>query len=149
MLGELNETQKMNLLCSQVVGRLACTNGLQPYIIPVTYTYDGRYIYGQTNEGQKLNTLRKNPLVCFEIDSMTDMRNWQSLIVYGRFEELKGKLAEKARALLFKNVYPLMTSSTINLYGHATNGKVDDSTRIKQVMYRIRIKRTSGRYEKQ
>ena len=89
MLGQLNDTQIRNILSSQAVGRLACTDGKQPYIVPVTYTYDGKYIYGQTNEGTKLKMLRKNPKVCFEVDMMTDMRNWQSVIVYGKFEELK------------------------------------------------------------
>ena len=46
MLGQLNDTQIQNILSSQAVGRLACTDGKQPYIVPVTYTYDGKYIYG-------------------------------------------------------------------------------------------------------
>ena len=97
MLGQLNDTQIQNILSSQAVGRLACTDGKQPYIVPVTYTYDGKYIYGQTNEGTKLKMLRKNPNVCFEVDMMTDMRNWQSVIVFGKFEELKNEQAKKAR----------------------------------------------------
>lgn len=149
MLGKLNDTQISNILSSRVIGRLACTDGKQPYIVPVTYMYDGKYIYGQTNEGTKLKILRKNPNVCFETDMMTDMRNWQSVIVYGKFEELKGKEAEKARDVLFNHVFPLMTSSTIHSFGHEETGKVDDSTRIKFVMYRIKIKKVTGRFEKQ
>jgi nitroimidazol reductase NimA-like FMN-containing flavoprotein (pyridoxamine 5'-phosphate oxidase superfamily) len=149
MLGELNEMQINNILSSQMIGRLACSMGRQPYIVPVTYTYDGEYIYGQTNEGRKLQILRKNPNVCFEVDMMTDMRNWQSVIVYGKFEELKNADAQKARDILFSRVLPLMTSSTIHPYGHETEGKPDDSTRIKYVMYRIKIKKITGRFEKQ
>jgi nitroimidazol reductase NimA-like FMN-containing flavoprotein (pyridoxamine 5'-phosphate oxidase superfamily) len=149
MLGQLNEMQIDNLLSSQVLGRLACTDGKQPYVVPVTYTFDGEYIYGQSNEGTKLKILRKNPNVCFEVDIMTDMRNWQSVIVYGIFEELKDKAAEKAREILFGNVFPLMTSSTIHSFGHEINGKVDDSTRVKYVMYRIKVKKVTGRFEKQ
>ncbi|MBK6634639.1 MAG: pyridoxamine 5'-phosphate oxidase family protein [Chitinophagaceae bacterium] len=59
MLGKLNETQISNILTGQVIGRLACTDGKQPYIVPLTYTYNGKYIYGQTNEGMKLDILRK------------------------------------------------------------------------------------------
>ena len=148
MLGQLDEMQINNLLSSQVVGRIACTDGNQPYIVPVTYTYDGEYIYGQTNEGTKLQIARKNPDVCFEVDRMTDMRNWQSVIVYGKFEELEGQDAEKARDILFKHVYPLTTSNTINIYGHEENARPDDGTRIKHVMYRIKIKKVTGRFEK-
>jgi len=149
MLGELNDDQMNNVLYSQVLGRLACTDGSHPYIVPVTYMYDGKYIYGQTNEGTKLKLLRKNPNVCFEVDRMTDMRNWQSVIVFGTFEELKKAEAEKARELLFDRVFPLMTSSTIHPFGHETSAKVDDSTRIKHVMYRIKIQKMTGRFEKQ
>lgn len=149
MTGELSNTQIRNLLSSQVVGRLACTDGRQPYIVPVTYTYDGVYIYGQTNEGLKLKILRKNPNVCFEVDTMTDMRNWQSVVVTGRFEELSGKTAEKAREILFSRVFTLMTSSTIHAHEHEVTGKIDDSTRKKYLMYRIKIKKVTGRFEKQ
>jgi nitroimidazol reductase NimA-like FMN-containing flavoprotein (pyridoxamine 5'-phosphate oxidase superfamily) len=76
MLGELSEGQINNVLLSQVIGRLACVDGKFPYIVPVTYTYDGEFIYGQTKEGLKLDILRKNPNVCFEVSIMTDMAHW-------------------------------------------------------------------------
>ena len=148
MLGELNETQINNVLSSQVLGRLACTNKKGPYIVPLTYTYDGEYIYGQTKKGKKLKMLRKNPNVCFEVDMMTDMANWQSVLVYGKFEELKNKKSGKARDILFKRVYPLMTSSTIHPHEHAVSSVVDDSNREKPIMYRIKIKKVTGRFEK-
>jgi len=149
MLGQLNEVQINNLLSSQVLGKIACTDGKQPYIVPVTYSYDGEYIYGQTNEGTKLDILRKNPNVCFEVDSMINMRNWQSVIVYGKFEELNSSHAEAAREILFNRVYPMMTSSTVHTYGHEENGEIDDSTRIKRVMYRIKIGKVTSRFEKE
>jgi len=148
MLGKLNNDQIRNLLTSQVVGRLACTDGSQPYIVPVTFTYNGEYIYGQTNEGTKLDMLRKNPAVCFEVDTMTDMRNWQSVIVFGKFEELKYKEANKARDILFDRVFSLLTSSTIHAHQHGVTAQLDDSNRVKYVMYRISITEMTGRFEK-
>jgi len=148
MLGILTDTQINNVLASQVLGRMACTNGKQPYIVPVTYAYDGKYIYGQTNDGTKLRTLRRNPSVCFEVDMMTDMANWQCVQVFGRFEELKYGTAEKAREILFNRVFGLMTSSTVHTHEHAVTAGVDDSNRIKRIMYRIKIRKKSGRFEK-
>jgi uncharacterized protein len=148
MLGELDDVQIRNVLSSQVLGRMACTDGKQPYIVPVTYTYDGEYLYGQTNEGTKLEILRKNPNVCFEVDMMTDMANWQCVLVYGKFEELKDGKAEKAREILFNRVFSLMTSSTIHLHEHPEKGKIEDANRVKHVMYRIKIKKLTGRFEK-
>jgi nitroimidazol reductase NimA-like FMN-containing flavoprotein (pyridoxamine 5'-phosphate oxidase superfamily) len=149
MLGELNDDQITSILSSQVLGRIACTDGDQPYIVPLTYKYDGKCIYGQTNEGTKLEILRKNPNVCFEVDRLTDMRNWQSVIVYGRFEELTTKDAEEARDILFTRVFSLMTSSTVHSFEHEVTGKIDDSTRVKYIMYRIKIHKMTGRFEKQ
>jgi len=149
MLGELQDIQIRNLLSSQVIGRLACTDGRHPYIVPVTYAYDGHYIYGQSNEGTKLKILRRNPHVCFEVDSMTDMRNWQSVVVRGTFEELDKKASEDAREILFNRVLPLSTSSTVHYDGHEQTAVIDDSTRVKHVMYRIKIEHVTGRFEKQ
>ena len=149
MLGELTSDEIENVLTGQVLGRLACTDGLQPYIVPVTYTYDGKYIYGQTNEGTKLSILRKNPNVCFEVDIMTDMVNWKSVIVQGTFEELKYGEAKEAHEILFGRVFSLLTSSTIHAHEHEiTGGKIDDSNRVKQSMYRIKIREVTGRFER-
>jgi nitroimidazol reductase NimA-like FMN-containing flavoprotein (pyridoxamine 5'-phosphate oxidase superfamily) len=149
MLGELNELQIDHLLLSQVVGRIACTNGKLPYIVPVTYVFDGKSIIGQTREGRKLEMLRKNPNVCFEVDSMTNMANWQSALVFGTFIELKGRTAQKAREYMVNHLWPLLTSDTVHPHEHQVSiSSVDDSNRIKPVMYKIRIKEKSGRFEK-
>lgn len=147
MLGKLTDLEMKNLLSSQVLGRLACTHKKQPYIVPVTYTYDGEFIYGQTNEGMKLTMLRQNPKVCFEVDRLGDMRNWESVIVFGSFEELADNKAAEARELLFGHVFPLMTSSTIHPHEHAVSTKVEDVGRIKFVMYKIVIDKMTGRFE--
>lgn len=148
MLGKLDAVQIRNILTSQVLGRLACSDGLQPYIVPVTFAYDGNYIYGQTNEGTKLQILRKNPSVCFEVDILSHMNLWESVLVFGQFEELADKEAENARNILFNRVFSLMTSSTVHTHEHATESGIGDENRIKYVMYRIKPDRISGRFEK-
>ena len=149
MLGELNELQIDHLLLSQAIGRIGCINSEMPYIVPVTYIYDGKSIIGQTKEGMKLNIMRKNPNVCFEVDSMTNMVNWQSAILFGTFEELKGKEADKARDYLVNHMWPLLTNATIHPHQHEVSvSSVDDTNRVKPVMYRINIKEKTGRFEK-
>jgi nitroimidazol reductase NimA-like FMN-containing flavoprotein (pyridoxamine 5'-phosphate oxidase superfamily) len=149
MLGELNETQINNILASQVVGRLACTDGKHPYIVPVMYRYDGKYIYGQTNEGDKLKILRENKNVCFETDTHTDLRNWQSVVAFGVFEELQDEEADKAREILFGNIFAQVTGSRTHKSNSEGAGIIADGSRIKDVMYRIRVKKLTGRFEKQ
>lgn len=150
MMGELNETQMNNLLSSQVIGRLACSDGRYPYIIPMTYTFDGNFIYAQTFEGKKLDVMRNNPNVCFQVDTALDINNWQSVIVYGRFEELEGDDSVCAREILVSRVMPLMTTWSVHHHEHATENQqiVSDEEQIKPVMFKIRINEKTGRFEK-
>jgi nitroimidazol reductase NimA-like FMN-containing flavoprotein (pyridoxamine 5'-phosphate oxidase superfamily) len=149
MLGTLTEIQMNNLLTMQAVGRIGYSDGKKSYITPVTYSFDGTYIYGQTNEGLKLDLMRINPFVCFEVDSMLNMANWESVIVWGYFEELKDKVAIKAREYMYNRILDLLTSSTIHLHEHGSPHDTKESDRIKRIMYRIRITEKSGRFEKQ
>lgn len=149
MLGELNDTQINNILSSQAVGRIACTDGRHPYIVPVIYGYDGKYIYGQTNDGEKLKLLRKNPNVCFETDRMTDLRNWQSVVVFGTFEELGDEEADDAKEILFDHIFPQLTGSSVHKFGHEVTAEIEDDNRKKTFLYRIKIKKMTGRFEKQ
>ena len=63
MHGELTKQQTENILLSQSVCRIACIDGKFPYIVPLNYFYDGKYIYAQSQEGKKIKALRKNPKV--------------------------------------------------------------------------------------
>ncbi len=148
MRGELNKHQIDNLLLSLAVGRIGVSDEHRPYIVPVTYVYDGISIFSQSREGLKLDILRRNPNVCFEVDSMTDMSNWQSVVVWGVFEELHGNEAIKAREYMFDRVLPLMTHSSVHPAGHEVTAVIDDSNRFKPVMFRIVVVEKTGRYEK-
>ena len=72
------------------VGRLACARDNQPYVVPMNFASDGDYLYlyGFTTLGQKIEWMRSNPLVCFEIDDVVNHNRWMSVIVFGRYEEL-------------------------------------------------------------
>jgi nitroimidazol reductase NimA-like FMN-containing flavoprotein (pyridoxamine 5'-phosphate oxidase superfamily) len=70
------------------VGRLACARDNQPYLVPINFAFDGTYLYGFTTLGQKIEWMRSNPLVCFEIDEVMCHNEWMSIIVFGRYEEL-------------------------------------------------------------
>src|SRR5207249_11652316 len=87
-IGELDSNQIDHLLQTEVVGRLGCHADGKTYIVPITYVYDGGYVYGHTIEGTKTRMMRANPEVCFEVDHIDDLTNWQSVIAWGSFEEL-------------------------------------------------------------
>jgi len=73
------------------LGRLACAQDNQPYVVPINFAFDDTYIYGFTTLGQKIEWTRSNPLVCFEVDRVVSHNEWMSIVVFGRYEELSDK----------------------------------------------------------
>lgn len=147
MLGTLTDIQINNLLTRNAIGRIGYHDAKKSYITPVTYVFDGVHIIGQTNEGLKLDIMRKNPFVCFEVDLMSGISNWESVIAWGKFEELFDNEALEARKYLYNNILDLLTATAIHPHEHEANQLFDDSNRIKEVMYRIKLTEKSGRFE--
>ena len=83
MLRELNDTQIEALLEDQVIGRIGCHSAETMYVVPVNYVYDGTNIYCHSAQGMKIDMMRKNPQVCFEVDKIKDVTNWESVIAWG------------------------------------------------------------------
>lgn len=149
MQGFLNKDQINNILTSQSIGRLACTDGLFPYITPINYAYDGKYIYGQTNHGTKLDLLRLNPNVSFEVELVTNMRSWQSVVLQGEFEELWDEPADEAWAIFRRNVFSVQTATKVHGHEHGVTAVMEDDHRLKLIMFRIVIKKITGRYQRE
>jgi nitroimidazol reductase NimA-like FMN-containing flavoprotein (pyridoxamine 5'-phosphate oxidase superfamily) len=150
MLGTLTDGQIDRLLRAETVGRLGCHAGGRTYVVPVTYVYDGSAIYGHTGDGMKVRMMRENPEVCFEVDRMESLANWQSVIVWGRFEELRATAAAHAMGLLMDRLLPLVTSETaVPSHGLDPSAvhRADVAGR-HAVVYRIVISERTGRFEK-
>lgn len=57
-----------SLLYRACVCRLALSRDNMPYVVPLCFGYDGRYLYFHSaRTGMKIDILRENPQVCFEI----------------------------------------------------------------------------------
>jgi len=97
---ELSRPEIDAFLHQEFVGRLGCHAEGQTYVVPVIYAYDGASLYVYSVEGRKLAMMRANPEVCFEVDRYEGPGRWRSVIAWGRFEELSGADAERARTLL-------------------------------------------------
>src|SRR4051812_23530237 len=88
MFGNLDNDAIENVLSQQFIGRIGCHAKDFVYVVPVSYAYDGASIYAYSDEGLKLDVMRKNPAVCFQVDTMVNMADWKSVIAWGKFEEL-------------------------------------------------------------
>ena len=148
MVGQLTTLEIENILQSQSICRLACTHNGKPYVVPITYVYDGEFVYGQTTIGKKLRICRKNPYVCLQMDIINSMVHWQSVLVYGKFEELSKEKSKEVQDLLFSHVLVLMTAGSQHTFSTEAEKPIESPGRFKAVMFRIRIKEKTGRFEK-
>ena len=78
----------VDLLKRTKTGRLACAHEGQSYITPMSFVYDGNCLYSFSTVGQKITWMRANPLVCVEVDELVSPREWKTVVVLGRYEEL-------------------------------------------------------------
>lgn len=63
--GELEDVIRRAEVC-----RLAMVDDGEPYIVPLNFGYrDGSLYFHCAREGRKLDILRKNPKVCFELET--------------------------------------------------------------------------------
>lgn len=100
---ELTMKASLDFLAGRRFGRIACANQSQPYITPFNFAYHDHYLYGFSTVGRKIEWLRANPLACVEVDEIADPREWTSVIIFGRYEELPKTVDGKAaRELAYK-----------------------------------------------
>lgn len=149
MVRELNDTQVEDLLKSQLTGRIGCHSDGVTYIVPINYTYDGFNIYCHSAKGMKIDMMRKNPEVCFEVDDIKTITTWQSVIAWGRFEEIVD-MTEKQEVMqkLSDRVMPNMADDSIP----PSHGFVDEDSEVglvvELIVYKIILNRKTGRFEK-
>jgi len=149
MLGELNTEQIECLLKELPVGRIACHADGITYIVPINYAYDGLSIYAHSSKGTKIDMMRKNPEVCFQADAITNLQNWESVVCWGKFEEITDMLErEHAMQKIINKVMPLMKGAN----AQPSHGFISDASEVGDVLelilYKIVLSKKTGRFER-
>lgn len=148
MIAELALPKIENLMRNQVVGRLGCHAHGITYVVPISYAYADGCIYCHSYEGKKIDLMRSNPQVCFQVDSMDDMAHWKSVIAWGDYEELKSQASiQKAYNILMSRNLPIHSSETTHLGGTWPFPDSENATR-DGIYFRIRLHTMTGRFEK-
>jgi nitroimidazol reductase NimA-like FMN-containing flavoprotein (pyridoxamine 5'-phosphate oxidase superfamily) len=98
------------IIRSADVCRLAFAADDEPYLVPISFGYDGVALYIHTAKtGRKIDFIERNSKVCFEFESNVKLRedardackwtfDFESVIGYGTVTELEA-LDDKARGL--------------------------------------------------
>ncbi len=95
IIAELDRSQCKALLSSARLGRLACCKEGRPYVVPIHFVAEGGYLYSFSLLGKKIEWMRTNPLVCVQVDEFGRDREWRSVVVDGRYEELPDRIGWK------------------------------------------------------
>ena len=104
MILEMSPSEIDEFVLSQKVGRVGCHVGGETYVVPVIFGWDENCIYVYTTEGKKVDMMRENQRVCFEIDEYLTSGGWRSVIAQGVFEELEGDDAVRALQIIAERV---------------------------------------------
>jgi nitroimidazol reductase NimA-like FMN-containing flavoprotein (pyridoxamine 5'-phosphate oxidase superfamily) len=144
MLGELTHTEIEHVLLRESIGRIGCHAEGRVYVVPITYAYDGEYVYAHSCDGLKVRTMRENPSVCFEVEQIADPGHWQSVVAWGRYEELDPGEEGHAIALLRQRLAPGVVSVTTRRHP-VTHADVDQR---RTIHFRILLEEKTGRFER-
>ncbi|MBS7615449.1 pyridoxamine 5'-phosphate oxidase family protein [Candidatus Bathyarchaeota archaeon] len=123
----MKKDDALKFLQEAKVGRLGVCQNDQSYVVPVLFVYDAEtnaiYIHSSKN-GKKIEMIKANPNICFEIDEMLEIIlnkspcncdvAYRSVIVFGNASFMNSPKAKiKALSLLLKK-YSEEANSTIN-----------------------------------
>ena len=81
------------LACARVGHLGLCLEDGSPYVVPVGFAYvDSKIFFHTCNKGLKMDAIRRNGNVCFEVDeALSDASMFKSVIVFGTVEIISDK----------------------------------------------------------
>jgi uncharacterized protein len=135
MIGVMAADEIETTLRRHRVGRIGCSVNDRPYVVPISYAYDGTYVYGYGALGRKIEVMREQPLVCFEVDEIQGESSWRSVIAEGRYEELAGGVARQEALTHLALRGDDLVARSPDPGGHV-------------IVFRLRLTERSGRFER-
>lgn len=141
-----NKSQIETIIRAATVCRLAIMDGLQPYIVPLCFGYrDDTFYFHSANAGKKLELLRHNNRVCFELETDCAVikgdracewgMTYKSVIGVGEAEFLEDP-HDKRRSLKW-----IMQQYA----GTDIDGDYNDSVLRNTVVFRVRVAHMTGK----
>jgi nitroimidazol reductase NimA-like FMN-containing flavoprotein (pyridoxamine 5'-phosphate oxidase superfamily) len=134
---ELSKQEIDEVLSRNSVGRIAFSLRDRVDIEPIHYVHEDGWLYGRTSEGEKLSKVRHNQWIAFEVDEVSAMFDWRSVVVHGSLWILQrgnphaDTLWEQALERVSRIVPNALTR--------------DDPVRFRQILFRIAVNEARGR----
>jgi len=143
---EITSRQEIDaIIRTALVCRIALADGNEPYVVPLSFGYDGAALFIHTaKSGRKIDFIEANSRVCFELEAnvslKTDDRDackwtfeFESVIGYGAITELE-TAEDKARGL-----------NQIMLHYSGREWDIDDAASATTRVWRIDIESVTGK----
>lgn len=148
MIIDLTKAECEAIVASNRYAHMACRDGDEPYLVPITYVYDGDFFYGYTHEGKKIELLRKNPTMCVQVENVKGGREWESVMCWGLFEEVTDPKDIQNVKLLFADQYgtSVLAGEEPPVSPMVERLNLPRDERV--VVYRMRPYRVTGRAER-
>lgn len=149
MIEVLTDDQIDDVLKKNILGRIGCNDGKRTYVVPVNYVYHDSFIIAHAAMGMKIEMMRKNPQVCFEVDEIISSGNWKSVIAWGVYQEITDQRSRFACMRLFVDRMMHVKLNERKLTPLIDEGIIDSppSLNMKPIIYRIVITERTGRFE--
>lgn len=143
----LSKLECFRILSANRLARLACAKDGKPYVVPISFAHAGDHLYAFSMAGKKIDFMRANPQVSLVVEERGDGREWKSVVVDGRFEELPDRIGHKRER---DHAWSLLSKHA----GWWEPGALKPVTpplseRSEQVFFRILIEQISGREAKE
>jgi len=97
LIRSLSLQECTELLTASRLGRLACARDGHPYVVPIHFIYADKNLYAFSMPGKKIEYMRSNPLVSIVVEKHEQLREWKSVVVEGRYEELPDRIGHKVQ----------------------------------------------------
>ena len=139
---EMARTECFDVLARARFGRLGCAYDNQPYVVPIYFACDETHLYGVATFGKKIEWMRANPLVCVEVEEVASHNQWETVVIFGRYEEMPDRpewQCQRAHAHELLRKRPMWWQPA---YVASTHRGVPHS--LIPVFYRIRIDEITG-----
>lgn len=135
---DLSRAECLALLERNHVGRAAYCFRDHVDIQPISYVYSDGWLYGRTEPGEKLVTLKHSHWIAFEVDEVQGPFDWQSVVVRGAMY-----LPDADGSPLDRQAFAQAIDAIRTIVPRAFED--DDPTPWRHLLFRIHVDEISGR----
>lgn len=136
---EMTRDQIARLLARQWYGHLGLARDGHPYVVPMSYAYDGGELFFITTEGTKTEFIAANHEVCFQVEDVAGPDEWQSVMLTGRAELLSDPQDVERAMFIISERNPSLSPAL-------SHTKIGAWTRLSRIaVYRLRPQASYGR----